>query len=357
MRSRSLSIGIAFFVLVLFTSCGGGSQPGDGSAPPPAKEIRREFRNGPFAVRLLADKDSPGIAESVVLTIEADAPEGYDAVLPGFGEKLGEFGIRDYRDEPPRLTPDRRIVSRKVYTLDPFLSGDYIIAPMKVTFHRKADSNTVAEGATGDAESGEHQVTTEEITIRVHSLLEKDQKEMALNPIRGPLTLPAGPFPARYVLLWVGAAAAIAVGTWFFLRKRRQAGDDLAVTVLPAHELAFRQLREILDSGLVERGEIKIFFSKVSDVLRCYIENRFGIHAPKRTTEEFFLDISRNAPFSDDMKGLLVEFMLNCDLVKFAEHTPLEHEIQGAFESCKAFIEATRDDLQRPGPGSPEKEA
>ena len=110
------------------------------------------------------------------------------------------------------------------------------------------------------------------------------------------------------------------------------------------HELAYRQLQEILEENLIERGESKLFFSKLSDVVRGYIENRFGIQAPKRTTEEFLADISRDALFSDEHKGLLTAFLRECDLVKFAEHSPSPGEITGAIDSCKAFIEATRAD-------------
>ena len=99
-------------------------------------------------MRLLADKDSMSIAESVVLTIEAEVEDGYEAELPRFGEKLGEFGIRDYREDPPRLTPGSKIVSRKIYTLEPFLSGDYTISPMQVRFRKKADGS--AGGGSGD---------------------------------------------------------------------------------------------------------------------------------------------------------------------------------------------------------------
>ena len=359
MRRISLSIlsfAAVFILLALPASCGGGNKPGGEPVPPRAKEIRKETRKGPFCVRILADKDSPSIAESVILTIEADAPKGYDAQLPRFGEKLGEFLIREYRDEPPRLTADGRIVVRKIYTLDPFLSGDYAIAPMKVTFRKKADTGTPSNAGTDEADPGEHEVESEEITIQVHSLLEKDQKEPTLNPIRGPLALPSGSIPTAYLLMGAVAAVVAGCGAYLFFKRKRRACGDLAATMIPAHELAARQLREILDSGFVERGEIKLFFSKISDVLRSYIENRFGIHAPKRTTEEFLLDISRDAPFPSDLKNLLMEFLRNCDLVKFAEHTPREDEISRAVESCMAFIQATREDLQSEETGTQEKE-
>lgn len=340
----SLSLMVLLFsaVLTCLTSCSGAGKPEAGAARPKAGEIRKEYRKGPLCVRLLADKDSMNIAESVVLTIEAEVEQGFETELPKFGEKLGEFGIRDYRDDPPRLTPEGKIVSRKIYTLDPFLSGDYAIAPMQVKFRKKTDAGAGGGGGSTDGSSAEHAITTEEITIKVNSLLEKDQKDLALNPIKGPVALPRRPIPPSYILLGLGAAAVVAGGVFFMLRRKRAANAQQAAAAVPAHELAYRQLQEILEEKLIERGEVKLFFSKISDVLRGYIENRFGIHAPRRTTEEFLSDISRDAPFSPERRGLLMEFLRDCDLVKFAEHAPSQEEIAKAIDSCKAFIEATR---------------
>lgn len=333
------------FLAGVLASCSGNGKPAvPEAAGPKPNTVSREYRRGPFCVRLLADRDTLSIAETLLLTIEAEVEEGYEAELPRFGEKLGEFGIRDYRDEPPRLTPEKKIVSRKVYTLEPFLSGDYVVAPMPVRFRKQADAGGEDENGTSGGGLWQHEIATEEITIKVNSLLEKDQKELALNPIKGPFALPVKPLRLLYVLLGLAMAGLVAGGAFLRYRQKRAASGSLAVPALPAHELAYRQLQEILDEKLIERGERKLFFSKISDVLRGYIENRFGLQAPRRTTEEFLSDISRDAPFSAEHKGLLTAFLRGCDLVKFAEHTPSPEEIAKAVASCRAFIDATRGD-------------
>jgi hypothetical protein len=336
----------SFLVVLVFAavlgSCSGAAKPGAEAVRPVVKEIRKDYHKGPFCVRLTADKDSISIAESLVLTIEAEVQDGFEAELPKFGEKLGEFGIRDYREDQPRLTPEGKITTRKTYTLEPFLSGDYTISPMPVRFRQKAEGNVGTGYGSSDNGTWEHEITTEEITIKVSSLLEKDQKELALNPIKGPVSLPAEPVSLVFILLGLGGAALVGGGAFFLVKRRGAAGSQHTAPLLSAHELAYRQLQEILDKKLIECGELKAFFSKISDVLRGYIENRFGIHAPRCTTEEFLADINRDAPFSAEHKGLLEEFLQDCDLVKFAEHYPEQAEITKAVDSCKAFIHATK---------------
>ncbi len=307
-----------------------------------AHEIRREYHEGPFYVRLTADKDSMSIAESLVLSLEAESESGFQAELPDFGEKMGELSVRECREDQPQLTREGKIVSKKRCVLEPFLSGDYAVPSMRVRFRKDIQSG-VGSGASSHAgNSQEHDIATEEIVIKVYSLLEKENKEPSLNPIRGPVELRAEPPSLLVVLSCLLAAGFIAGGVLFLIKRKRAAAALEAARALPAHELAFMRLQEIFDEKLLERGELKLFFSRISDVLRSYIENRFGVHAPKRTTEELLSDISRDPSFSVSSKELLIDFLQGCDLVKFAEHQPSPEEIAKAVDSCKAFIEITK---------------
>ena len=69
---------------------------------------------------------------------------------------------------------------------------------------------------------------------------------------------------------------------------RRKAGAEREEKI-PAHEQAYRELERLLARELIEKGQVKEFYAGVSGVLRRYIENRFGLKAPERTTEEFLV--------------------------------------------------------------------
>lgn len=342
---------MGLLVVMVAAACSGNGKSAPGAAVPQENAITREVRRGPFCVRLLVDKDTLSIADTLRLTIEAEAEEGFEAELPGFGDKLGEFGIRDYRHDPPRLTPEKKLIVRKTYLLEPFLSGDYRLAPMPVRFRKQAEPAGPGDNSTKRGDPWPHQIETDELTIKVTSLLAKDHQEMALNPMRGPVPLPPGPIPVRTLLIGLAGVALAIGGLLLIWRRYRSTDPHQAAPALPAHDLAYRQLQEILDEKLIERGESKLFFSKISDVLRNYIENRFGLLAPRRTTEESLGDISRDAPFPAEQRELLGGFLQGCDLVKFAEHQPSPEEIVKAVDSCRAFIDATRAPGERPGQG------
>lgn len=342
---------MGLLLVVVAASCSGNGKSGPEAAALQENAITREVRRGPFCVRLLVDKETLSIADTLHLTIEAEAEEGFVAELPGFAEKLGEFGIRDYRDDPPRLTPEKKLIVRKTYTLEPFLSGDYRLAPMPVRFRKQAEPAGPGDNSTNRGDPWPHQIETDELTIKVTSLLAKDHQELVLNPMRGPVPLPPGPIPVRTLLIGLAGVALAIGGLLLIWRRYRSTDPHQAALTLPAHDLAYRQLQEILDEKLIERGESKLFFSKISDVLRNYIENRFGLLAPRRTTEEFLGDISRDAPFPAEQRELLGVFLQDCDLVKFAEHQPSPEESVKAIDSCRAFIDATRVPVERPRHG------
>jgi hypothetical protein len=116
--------------------------------------------------------------------------------------------------------------------------------------------------------------------------------------------------------------------------------------MIPAHEVAYQRLRELVAQDLVAQGMIKEFYERISNILRHYIEDRFDLRAPERTTEEFLFELGSSSALEGADKERLREFMTHCDLVKFAKFQPEAAQIQRTFDLVKEFIEKTRSDLK-----------
>ncbi len=82
----------------------------------------------------------------------------------------------------------------------------------------------------------------------------------------------------------------------------------------------------------------------MSGVLRRYLEDRFGLHAPERTTEEFLRELEFGDALARGHRAELRRFLMQCDLVKFARHQPVERDHVETFELASAFVESTRSD-------------
>jgi hypothetical protein len=295
----------------------------------PQYEIEKSYTRGPLQVKVLVSKKAITIAERLTLVIEATAGKNIEVEMPRFGEKLEQFGITDYSSPPPELVGDDKVRTCRTYTLEPFLSGEYKIPPIAIRFRDK-----VQPGVSGE-------VQTQELAIAVKSLLPSELKKLEVRDVAPPQDMPS-PFGWKSAVgMAVSAFLLAGLGLFLWLRKKRAVAE--AARRVPPHEKAYAELAKLLREGLVERGEIKEFYNRVSGILRHYIEDRFGLMAPEWTTEEFLAEMEGSALLEPSWKTLLSRFLAHCDLVKFAEHQPSTQDIQKTFDTCKDFIEATRE--------------
>ncbi len=314
---------LVLLLLVVAASCG---KNGETDTWQQEYEIDRLFRRGPVSFRVALSREEVTIADHVTMLLEARAEEGYRVELPRFGDKLHEFGIVDYRSPPPELSDDGMIVTRRHYELEPFLSGDYRIPPMTVSFWEEGDTLL-------------HTLESDTVTVHVKSILPEDHAGLEIRDIAGPVSFPSNPYRVILIAGGIVAAAAIAFLLW---RRRRE--KIRPVPKLPPHELAFMRLEQLLSSELLEEKRYREFTALVSDILRHYIEDRFRLRAPERTTEEFLREAKTGLPVDQGRKEILKKFLNHCDLVKFAALTPSNDDVKRTFETCRDFIDATKEE-------------
>lgn len=155
-----------------------------------------------------------------------------------------------------------------------------------------------------------------------------------IHGIRPPVYIPAG-----YLwLLWVAAVLAVAFAIWAIWKKwRKQNLHPKPAIVIPPHQKAKDRLRTAHELF----SEPYRFCSLVSDVVRIYLEERFNLRAPERTTEEFLEEMRDSAALNPGQKILLGQFLGECDMVKFARFEPTVEELKTLLESALRLIEET----------------
>ncbi len=284
---------------------------------------------GPVKVVVKTDKKDPTLADKVLLKTEVIAEEGYEITMPSFNEKLNQFGIIDFQEHPSQLIEGGNILTAQTYTLEPFLSGEYIIPSMEFQFTKK-----------GDPESKIHRINTDEIKLTISSLLPTDKQNLEIHDIAPPVELAGSPVRWQTIVLY--SLSAIGSIVLLLLLFKWWKNREVKVRIIPAHETAFAALEALIQSGHAEKGEYKLFYQKISDILRHYIERRFTIQAPEQTTEEFLTDPKMGQTLTREQQQLLKNFLTQCDLVKFAAHKPANQDIQNTFDACKAFIIETQ---------------
>ena len=147
------------------------------------------------------------------------------------------------------------------------------------------------------------------------------------------------PGPGLGLGAWVGIVAGLlllAGAVWYFIGRKRL---GLLSFAPPPHQTALRALNEL--RGKLSEENQREFVVGVSQVVRDYIQARFGLRAPHRSTEEFLREVHAGEPLLRDHQELLGGFLKQCDLVKFAQRKVVLEQMNGLLDSAQRFVEST----------------
>jgi hypothetical protein len=313
-------------LLLIAVGCGKGPKGTEGKAE---FEVDKVYEKGPAAVHVRLEKTKMTIADTVLLQLEASLPAEYEMQMPKMDKVLENFGLVDWSNLGKRLDDKNNVVMTYQYRLEPLLSGKYDIPVFTFRFHDANDPNAT------------HELASEPIAVEVTSLLGDQRANLVIEDIEGVVEMPKAASRWWLWMLLVPGVAAVPAA-WLLLRKRRM--KQLVRIFRPAHELAYARLRALVAESLVEQGRIPEFYERISGILRHYIEDRFDLHAPERTTEEFLDELRYAQTLVPADKSMLEEFLTHCDLVKFAKHDPTTEQVQRTFDLVKDFIEKTKSE-------------
>ena len=154
-----------------------------------------------------------------------------------------------------------------------------------------------------------------------------------IRDIRGPESVqPDWLLPALLAGAILVAGFLYGVHRW---RRRVRTGPELSL-----QELALRRL----DAIRLQTPPLAAmaFAVAASDIVRRYIEERFGIAATRRTTDEFLADIL-TSPDSDLIRHRipLQEFLRRCDYAKFAGAAVELDGVEGIYRGARTFVSET----------------
>jgi hypothetical protein len=171
-----------------------------------------------------------------------------------------------------------------------------------------------------------------------------------IRDIRGPLVIPI-PWlmPA---LIAGGVVLALLLGwlarRWWKRRKLRVPPPR------PADEVALERLEAA--RKLIDPERAREFCFAVTEAVRFYIEDRFAVHAARRTTDEFLNDLVRTPTAGlASHAAMLGDVLRQGDLVKFARATLARDEMEELHQSAVRFVRETRTGSAPPAtaPASP----
>ena len=161
-----------------------------------------------------------------------------------------------------------------------------------------------------------------------------------MKPARGALDADVGGVSWLWILLGASVAAVLASGG--VLLYRSMAASRRIAKQRSAYDDAVARLRVLEGRGAPASDDADAWFVELSSIVRGYLEQRYLIRAPERTTEEFLQEAAQGAALSADHRGMLSSFLDRCDRVKFAGYRPEADESISTLGVARGFVEDTR---------------
>ncbi|MGD0341009.1 MAG: hypothetical protein ABSA76_04805 [Bacteroidales bacterium] len=228
------------------------------------------------------------------------------------------------------VMPDRMLKITRKYLVTSFDSGFYQVPPVYVEIKNAAGIKRFYSDYS-PLQVMRVRIAPADTTAKIFDIIK---------PYRAPVTF-------GEILPWiiiVVIAAALAWGAVLLIRKLKKdiRTDEPVKSTEPAHIIAFRELEKLKKQELWQKGEVKYYYTRLTEILREYVENRYGVCSLEMTTSETLEALIKTGFKKDDSYNLLKTVLNGADLVKFAKYKPEPAENEEHFDNSWKFVENTK---------------
>jgi len=273
------------------------------------------------------------VGDRLRATLTVDLPAAMTLESRTVGPGLGGFSVFSGEWDGPLETEQG---SRFVWSgkISAFETGELEIPPIRIEL-------SGPDGATS--------VSSEAVSIEIVSVLDghdPEDEEADLADLKPPASVAPNFRPLTIALIILGVLLAAALVLWWL--HRRYAARLAAVAPpedpfhrMPPHEWVYEELRLLLERRIPEQGQVDLFYSELSRILKRYLGGRFRIDLMEHTTDEI-------APLLDQVGarerpvGIVIRVLGECDRVKFARERPGADAWRAVVEAVYEIVDETK---------------
>jgi len=295
------------------------------------------------SVRTWFDRDSILIGDQIHYNIELFQPRGLTVQMPEFSDTLNNSHIEILEKSPRDTIQTGEEVLRisQHYLITCFDSGLYTIPAQRFSY------TTPQKQAELLSQPAFLQVLTMPLDTA-----------QAIFDIKGPYR---APITFTEILPYLLGLIILVALVWLILRyiKKRNMKKSGYIPTRPPeppHIIAIRSLDQLKERKLWQNNRVKLYYSRITDILRIYLEGRYGISAMESTSNEILNDLKATG-FNDNRLYTKLQDMLQlADLVKFAKVHPAPGENETCMLDAYIFINETKQ-VEKPVPEEQENQA
>lgn len=283
------------------------------------------------------------IGDQIQLVLELEKPKTLEMEFARVPDTLaGKIEVMERSAIDTILLNDQSLKLVQTFRVTCFDSGEYRIAPIRFDVQRSDHLDSIFT----------NELILKVLTLPVDTTRGPTDVKM---PYDAPLTLKEVT-PYMMGILLAGALLFLIL---YSLKRKKKNLPLFTLPVKPkepAHVVALRELDRIKEEKLWQKEKVKAYYSEVTDVLRTYIQERFGIPAPEQTTAEILGSFAaRKGLLPEKSSGYLHHILPLADLVKFAKYQPLPDDHNLVLVNAYFFVNETKPE-EIIKPGGPDKE-
>ena len=274
------------------------------------------------------ERDSIWLGDQVKLLLMVEQPAGIKISFPQVPDSIRKIEILQKSKIDTSKMDGGKLQLKQTYLITCFDSGAHYIPP----FYFRLVNNGVADSA-----------KTRDLTLFV-KFPPVDLKKGPVDikkPFSAPITLKEIA-PWLFGIILIGAIVFLIIYALSRYRKNKSLFQRPPKPKLPPHVIALQELEKLKGEQLWQQDKVKDYYTRLTDIVRVYIEDRFGVPAMESTTFEILADFKAgDSHLNAKAFSELQEILELADFVKFAKLTPYPDDNQKMLNNAYLFVNET----------------
>ena len=293
-------------------------------------------------IKSALEHDSIWLGDQIKLLIVVEQTAGTKVEFPQLRDSINKIEILKRSKIDTSKLAGTQIQLKQTYLVTCFDSGAHYIPPFYFRFKNGEQTDSLRSNSLI-------------LFVKFPSVDFKKGPADIKKPFSAPVTFKEiAPWLLGIILL--GAIIFLVIYAVSRRNKNRPLFQRPPKPKLPPHLIALQELDKLKNEQLWQQEKVKDYYTRLTDIIRVYIEDRFVMAAMEQTTPEI-LDGFKNLQAQIDAKSVLElkEILELADLVKFAKLTPLPDENFNMLSNAYQFVKETTREPMVEVPAEPVK--
>ncbi|MFA6571838.1 MAG: hypothetical protein WCT77_11460 [Bacteroidota bacterium] len=260
------------------------------------------------SARAWIDTNNVLIGDQIKLNLEIKSDKKLDILFPSIPDSIGkiEFIARTKIDT---VDSNGKFLLKQKFLFTSFDSGVHYIPSFEFRCFKSGKSDSIF-------------VRTDSFPVKFNTVSVDTSK--AFKDIKPPLDYPFNIWDYLVYFLIALAIAGACAGGYFLWKKYKPKPKEPEKydPKIPPHVLALESLKQLDIEKLWQKGKVKLYYIRLTEIIRIYLERRFEILALEMVSDEIISSMEEKNIHSELIESMTKVFR-TADMVKFAKGDPL----------------------------------